>query len=1318
MTKKLMALLLAVLMAVSLLPMPAMAGDAQVITDLSGISAGGSYVVDKSVKDIVLSAPLTLDKDVTLELTGQTVTLKLADGESYADASVFHVESGSLTFKGSGTVKVPDNASGVVVAKDAAVTISGEVGISGGASGVKAVVGASGVKIRVNTLGKIESANGINLSGASGEIKIASGTVKGSVCAIAPDKDNALTLGKMLDGSTLYIGGTAATGEQLAAAPTAEMKELVFDDGKAPALTISSAVRTSETEGSVTFTASKAGTYYYQLDGEPASAADIMKDEAKAELVRGANTISLKDLDAKAHTVYIAAKDAFGHTTELLTAAIPAVLAAPTAPVWDGKKAAWTGVEGVNDYTVQLYLGSDAYGNPIPVNGASATDDLSDVMKDDGVYTFAVRSVGTNTVGAWSERSAETVRDTAAPILTVPADGVKRTAQDTATVAFVSSEDGKLYYVLNDDAADVFTSGSTMALTKGEGNTLTLTGLADSAAVVVRYAAEDGLGNRGEVQTVTVPLYLAAPATLTWVNGTSTAMWSEVPGAASYCVQLYKDGAEVTPAVTADTTSYTFTLEESGSYTFKVQAVNGDILSAWSEASGALAIDKTAPAISGESASRTDASNGSVTFTSDEAGKAYYIVGGEKPTQDALLASANVKDIASGETKIDLSGLGAEATNVYLMVVDAAGNRSDVKTVKVPVYLAKPTTITWVNNTATAMWNAVSGAEAYNIQLLRDGSDYGNVIVVNGGSTTTSDLASHMNDDGVYTFRVQAAAAGTQSEWSDASATSYKRDTQKPTIKGEPSKRIDAKTAEFYFTSSEDGTYYYMVGSVNGGVPTAEQIANDKNPHGGCTNARTTIKLSDIADTNARKVYVVVRDKSGNLSDVFTITVPAYSAQPTPTPTPAPTATPTSAPKTYTVTLQGGTGYTIAATGGSKSPVNAGGSFSFTVTPSNGYTRGNGFAVKANGTTLTSNNGVYTISNINANQTVSVSGIVKSQNTGGGTLPAAPAITTTTLAAATMGKEYRQQITATGGTPITWSYSGTLPDGMTLATNTGILSGTPTQEGSFRFAVKATNSTGFSTRQMTLVVAGSEYTVTKGANSEWTQGGDKGIEFSGSGKGTFTVKVDGAAVAAGKYTASADGSTVTLKPEYLDTLAAGSHTVTLVYGDGSAKAKFTIKAKDKTVAPTVSSQPASASVNADSSATFTVTASGTTPLLCQWQVDKNDGSGWTDISGAVNASYTVEKVTAEQNGWKYRCVIKNAAGSVESNAATLTVKEAIGDVKKNDDTKDTTSSGGLGRILLITGIIVAVLALGAGLYFYFRRRSASRYTEDDTAWRK
>ena len=735
--------------------------------------------------------------------------------------------------------------------------------------------------------------------------------------------------------------------------------------------------------------------------------------------------------------------------------------------------------------------------------------------------------------------------------------------------------------------------------------------------------------------------------------------------------------------------------------------------------------DTTPPTVSGTAGQRTGKDTGSVTLKSDEAGTLYYVVGGVAPaTADALLANANKKEQpvnANEEVKLDLTGLPTDAVNVYLLVKDAAGNVSEIKTVTVPRYLvlAKPTAATWLNGGTTAMWGAVTDATAYNVQLLKDGSKYGNVTVVNGGMTNTVELKDSMKDDGVYTFQVQATAGETQSEWSDVSLTSYTRDTTPPTITSHPSSRKDAKTAEFSFTSSEQGTYYYMIGTVGGGQPTVEQVVNDANPHGGCTqSAKTIIKLSDIADTNARIAYVVVRDKSGNLSRTsdgkpYAIQIPAYTSQPTATPTATPTAaptpTPTAAPTTYTVTLQGGTGYTIAATGGSKSPVNAGGSFSFTVTPNNGYTRGTGFAVKANGTTLTSNNGVYTISNINANQTVSVSGIVQ-KSTSGGTLPAAPAITTTTLAAATMGKEYRQQLTATGGTPITWSYSGTLPDGMTLAANTGILSGTPTQEGSFRFAVKATNSTGFSTRQMTLVVAGSEYTVTKGANSEWTQGGDKGIDLSGSGKGSFTVKVDGAAVPAGKYTASSDGSTITLKPEYLDTLAAGSHTVTLVYTDGSAKAKFTIKAKDKTVAPTVSSQPLNAEAAEGSSATFTVTASGTTPLLCQWQVDKNDGKGWTDIIGAVNASYTVETITAEQNGWKYRCVIKNAAGSVESNAATLTVKEAIGDVKKNDDTKNN-SSNRLGRILLITGIVVAVLALGAGLYFYFRRRNSTRYMD-------
>ena len=85
--------------------------------------------------------------------------------------------------------------------------------------------------------------------------------------------------------------------------------------------------------------------------------------------------------------------------------------------------------------------------------------------------------------------------------------------------------------------------------------------------------------------------------------------------------------------------------------------------------------------------------------------------------------------------------------------------------------------------------------------------------------------------------------------------------------------------------------------------------------------------------------------------------------------------------ETYTVSLPSGTGYTVKAADGSTSPVEAGGSFSFTVTISEGYEKGNDFAVKANGTALTEVGGKYTIQNISENLTITVSGVAKKAET-------------------------------------------------------------------------------------------------------------------------------------------------------------------------------------------------------------------------------------------------------------------------------------------------------------------------------------------------
>jgi hypothetical protein len=61
----------------------------------------------------------------------------------------------------------------------------------------------------------------------------------------------------------------------------------------------------------------------------------------------------------------------------------------------------------------------------------------------------------------------------------------------------------------------------------------------------------------------------------------------------------------------------------------------------------------------------------------------------------------------------------------------------------------------------------------------------------------------------------------------------------------------------------------------------------------------------------------------------------------------------------------------------------------------------------------------------------------------------------------TVGVAYSQPITASGGAvPYTFTVtSGTLPDGLTL-TPAGVLSGTPTTNGTFTFTVRATDASG------------------------------------------------------------------------------------------------------------------------------------------------------------------------------------------------------------------------------------------------------------------
>lgn len=91
------------------------------------------------------------------------------------------------------------------------------------------------------------------------------------------------------------------------------------------------------------------------------------------------------------------------------------------------------------------------------------------------------------------------------------------------------------------------------------------------------------------------------------------------------------------------------------------------------------------------------------------------------------------------------------------------------------------------------------------------------------------------------------------------------------------------------------------------------------------------------------------------------------------------------------------------------------------------------------------------------------------------------------------------------------------------------------------------------------------------------------------------------------------------------------------------------------VVPSVTSQPASIEVYEGQTATFTVAATGG-GLSYQWQKSDNAGVDWSNISGATATSYTTPAtVRTTDNNDQFRCVITNSAGTVNSNAATLTV---------------------------------------------------------------
>jgi glucose/arabinose dehydrogenase len=104
-------------------------------------------------------------------------------------------------------------------------------------------------------------------------------------------------------------------------------------------------------------------------------------------------------------------------------------------------------------------------------------------------------------------------------------------------------------------------------------------------------------------------------------------------------------------------------------------------------------------------------------------------------------------------------------------------------------------------------------------------------------------------------------------------------------------------------------------------------------------------------------------------------------------------------------------------------------------------------------------------------------------------------------------------------------------------------------------------------------------------------------------------------------------------------------------------------------APTITQQPANLTVAAGQQATFTVAASGSTPLSFQWQ------RGTTNIAGATSPTLSFT-AAAGDNGATFRAVVTNAFGTATSNSATLTVSGGAPTATITTPTAGTTYAAG------------------------------------------
>ncbi len=153
------------------------------------------------------------------------------------------------------------------------------------------------------------------------------------------------------------------------------------------------------------------------------------------------------------------------------------------------------------------------------------------------------------------------------------------------------------------------------------------------------------------------------------------------------------------------------------------------------------------------------------------------------------------------------------------------------------------------------------------------------------------------------------------------------------------------------------------------------------------------------------------------------------------------------------------------------------------------------------------------------------------------------------------------------------------------------------------------------------------YKITQGAGASWQKNSNNGLTFKGSGAyDKFqSVKVDGERLSGSNYTKNADPTVINLSATYLQTLTNGTHTITIVWEDGTAEAEFSIGGTATSSSSATASSSGSRKNNTSSGTTGSTSdqekttgtdetkETGTTdmPIVNKSKSSSDDGTGTT-----------------------------------------------------------------------------------------------------------